>query len=68
MKEDHIQIGSKEIFRKNLERIGVENRESESPMESIYGLKVIVNKLIPEDKAILVDKNGKVLQIFNLSN
>jgi len=65
MKEQHIQIGSYEVFCKWLDVNNV--IKNSAPKNSQYfGLNVIENKYIPKDRALMVDADGKVVQIFNL--
>lgn len=70
MKEKHLQIGSKENFEKALIRLGVEKEviPTTHPIlaTSFYGLNVIENKNIPQNQAWLIDKDGKLLQVFSI--
>jgi len=66
MQEEHIKIGSKDFFMKWLEANDVEKKEPATVLGSLYGMKVIENQYIPKDRAVMVDRNGQVLQVINL--
>lgn len=66
MNETHLQIGSKKNFEKALLKLGVE-KKLESPIyTSFYGLNIIENTNVPQDKAWLIDKDGRLLEVFDL--
>jgi hypothetical protein len=69
MREKHIQVGDYGKFTESMTQIGVEKRkvpQQNAIGSEIYGLKIIENKYIPKDRALLVDENGKVIQIYDL--
>lgn len=69
MREKHLQIGSKKVFDEYLLKIGVKTESgnnSEGLIGKMYGLKVVEKSFIPTHLAHLVDKDGQLLQVFNL--
>lgn len=67
MKEKHIKCGDWDYFCESMQKSGIErSAPQQNPVSEIYGLKIIEDKYIPKDRAILVDADGSVLQIFDL--
>ena len=63
--EHHFQIGDKQDFEEAMKNIGVE--KTEDKYNFYYkGIKVFESALIPENKAVLVDKVGNILQVYTL--
>lgn len=67
-KEKHFQVGDWDFFTESMRKSGVErSAPQQNPVGiELYGLPIIENKLIPKDRALLIDKDGKVLQIYDL--
>lgn len=59
-------VGDVDYFKKSIEKSVELYEKQDNPYASIFGISVFTNKYIPKDRALLVDKDGKVLQIFDL--
>jgi hypothetical protein len=68
MNEATLQIGDEETFIESFKKrnIVVEVKKYDNVIGNIYGLRIILNKNIPKDRAVMIDKNGVVLQVYNL--
>ena len=68
LKEQHIQCGDWDLFTDSMQKSGVERHApQQNPIGvELYGLKIIENKLIPKDRALLVGADGKIIQIYDL--
>lgn len=66
MKEDHLQVGDMNIFRLWMDKNNIPKIDGHKifPMQSLCGLKIIEVSYLERNKALLVDKNGNVLQKF----
>ena len=67
MKEQHIECGDMQYMNSCLAKAGV--RETSGRVHDIgsfFGITIVQNDSIPKDEAHLIDRNGKVLQIYKL--
>lgn len=62
MKFECVYVGNIERFKKKLSKY-LDNTIKTS---HLYGLPVIMSRLLPDDKAVLIDKTGKVVSIFTI--
>ena len=66
MSEEHIITGSRDNLLASLEQHIEIEKVKDSGM-AMWGMKIMESKFMPKDKAVLVDKNGDVVKVFNLA-
>lgn len=66
--EKHLRVGDFDFFTESMKKSGVErSAPQQNPIGvELYGLQIIESKLMPKDRAMLVDADGTVLQIYDL--
>lgn len=55
-------VGNIERFKKKIDKY----LDNTIKISHLYGLPVIVSRMLPDDKAILVDESGKIVSIFTI--
>lgn len=66
IKRTHIQVWSLQAFKEYLEKKGVGKGKADIVNILLNGLDIIENTYLPSDIAVLINKDGQVLDIIRV--